>query len=335
MTDHLTEDDLRSALLSLAPTDLDATDFRSRLDAVMAEGTLPDTPARSVPAPLETHDLDAANVLALTVPSTGLRSRRSRVALLATIAACAAAVLAIAVAVLPDGGHGDRSRPTPASSLPASLRAMALPGTVVLATYRGTGSRNVAIPAHAVPRYFEYGAFASCSGGGRLQVFDAGELQECNGSTTFGTSAPATTRTMTITAPTRTSWTVALVIQPQTRTNGNVQSPAEDPVGPNNGLRQSGRGSATLTFAGDDNASGTRPTHYSVGLTCSGTGVHLPDLNGTSANGGSPTTGGLITQTCFPGYEYSWQSVPLHLPHAIRITASADTRWTIFLDPAT
>jgi hypothetical protein len=137
---------------------------------------------------------------------------------------------------------------------------------------------------------------------------------------------------MQITAAERTSWTIALVIQPQARTNGNVQSPPADIAGPDNALRQNGRGSATVTFAGDANP-GKPATRYSVRLTCSGTGVHLPDLNGLSTNGGAETTGGLITHTCFPGREYTWQSIPLRLPHSVRVVAPADTRWTIFLDP--
>ena len=331
MTDRLTEDNLRSALMWLAPTNLDTSVFRARLDALMIEDA---QPGSLTPGPTEADHFGAADVLPLTMPTSALRSRRSRIALYATIAACAAAVVAVAVAVLPGGRHGDRGRPTSATTVPATFRTMILPRTIVLQTYRGTGSRRIAIPAHAVPRHFEYGALATCSGGGRLLVFSAGELSDCNGAVVFGTSAPASSRTMPITASSRTSWTITLIIQPQARTNGNVQSPPSDPAGRDNGLRHNGRGSASITFAGDKNPGGTPATRYSVRLTCSGTGVRLPDLNGTATNGGPETTGGLVTRTCFPGHEYDWQSVPLRLPHTVRVVASAGTRWTIFLDPA-
>ena len=106
MSDHpTTEHDLRSALRSLAPEDLDAAPFRARVDRLLDEHSqlvLEDPVAESdiVLLPLDRADRPR-------------RGRASRASLIVTTAACAAAVIAILLAVR-FAGHSDR-REAPAS----------------------------------------------------------------------------------------------------------------------------------------------------------------------------------------------------------------------------
>ncbi len=310
MTTEPTEQDLRGALQSLVPEDLDVRDFRSRIDRLISE-----EPA-AAPGPTPEHEV----VLLEPFDRPQLR-RSSRVIAVATVAACAAAVLAIAIAVLP--GRTDRHTPRPAASptAPASIKSLLYPGTVVLHTYTGQGSQLYQVAHHTLAAYTEYAVYGTCRGGGTLTISKQTLINECLGSGGFGTSPVVENGRLAITAVANTSWQLTLVIEPEARTNGSVQSPVDaDMTGPDNGVRDSGHGSSSVRFTGK-----TPTTNYRVRLVCHGSGVALPGLTASRAKG-------LSTRTCFAGREYVWTSVRLTMPATVRIEASDDTTWTISID---
>ena len=310
MSEH-TEDDLRGALRSLAPEDLDVSDFRARLDATLA-------------AEPEQPEATDGDVTVLPVDWAAPRGHRAgRIAAVA-IAACAAAVVALLVAVLPSR-TARTEKPAAPPSVPAAVRSMILPGTIVIQTYQGHGSSTFVVPSRAVPAHFSYTAYGTCSGSGKLGVGQGTLIGACDNGA-FGTDNVVEKGRLVITAQPATSWQITLTIAPEFQTNGSVQNPVDaDLSGPANGVRQSGRGSSTVTFAGE-----TPPdipaTHYRVRLVCTGNGVTLPGLAATRAKG-------LQTRTCFAGHEYVWDSVALTTPARVRVEATPGTTWTIAIDP--
>ena len=337
MTDQLTtEDDLRAALLSRAPLDLDVTDFRARLDRMIG-GTPVGTTAVATdagPAGPEPDaigpaagaiDLDAA-VIPLTPSVRARRGTRARIGIALTAAACVAAIVGLVLAVLP-GNNGGTHNAT--DQVPFDVRSQLLPGTIVIGTYRGTGSRDIEVPHRTVPKYFTYAVYASCSGGKDFEVLGAAVKPACSDTGLFGTTGTPSNGAIPVRTGAATSWQVTVVIEPQLRTNGSVQSPVDQNImsGPDNGLRHSGTGTDTVHLDGAGSGAPVS-TRYTVNLVCHGDGVSLPGLVDRSG------TRGLDTRTCFGGRQYVWSDVRLTLPADIRVVASVGTSWTIYLDPA-
>jgi hypothetical protein len=313
-----TEHDLRRALQSLAPEDIDATGFRERLDRVLAT-----QPPATPPGP---SDQDEPTLLSLDWPDVRNRSRtrRRELGIAVALVACAAAVVAALVLVVAPG-HSERRPPNPALSapVPSSIRSMLLPGTVVLNTYAGHGSRTFVVPPRVVPPHFGYFLYGTCTGKGTLTITKQTIIEGCDPGGGFGTDGAVQNGRLDITADEATSWQITLTLAPDTQTNGLVQNPVDqDMSGPNNAVRQSGRGSSTVSFTG-----APRPpaTHYRLRLVCHGTGVSLPNLT-------APEASGLQTKTCFAGHEYVWDNVALTAPIRIRVAAAPGTTWTIAID---
>jgi hypothetical protein len=240
---------------------------------------------------------------------------------------CAAAVVAVFFLVVSDGPATHRL-PLPALTdpVPASVRSMLLPGTIVLATYSGQGSQTFVVPPRPVPPHFGYSAYGTCSGGGTLGILQQTMIGVCAGSGGgFGTSAAVQDGRLVITADKATTWQVTLTLAPDLQTNGSIQNPVDqDMSGPNNALRQSGQGPGTASFAGET----LRPpagTTYRLRLLCHGSGVTLPNLKTAGVSN-------LQTKTCFAGHEYVWTDIPLTTPARIRVEASPGTTWTIAID---
>ena len=309
------ERDLRDALRTLVPDDLDAADFRARLDLLLAE-----SPAEPAGPPAE-HPEPDDTVPLQPIELAPRRRRPSRAALVAIMAACAAAVVAVAIAVVP---HGRDSRPAPLAaspSVPAPIRSMLYPGTVVLHTYRGHGSQTIEVPSRTIPAHFGYTVYGTCSGGGSLDINGA-ILPTCTQGSGFGDGPALDHGRIVVTAKQGTTWELTLTLAPDTRTNGSVQTPVDsDLLGPDGISRASGRGSGTATFTEGPASDST----YSVRLVCRGSGVTLPDLDAQNAKG-------LSTKTCFAGSEYVWQGVRITAPIRVRVVAAPGTTWTIVID---
>jgi hypothetical protein len=315
-----TEHDLRRALQSLAPRDIDATGFRERLDRVLAS-----QPSATPPGP---SDQDEPTVLSLDWPDVRnpSRTRRRELGIAVALVACAAAVVTAFLSVLTPG-HSERRPPNPAlsASVPTSVRSMLLPGTVVLDTYEGHGSQTFMVPPRVVPPHFGYSAYGTCTGKGTLSIAEQTVYEACNPAGAFGTGDAVQDGRLVITAAETTSWQITLALAPDIQTNGSVQNPVDqDLTGPNNAVRQSGQGSSTVSFT-DETPPLHAGAHYRLRLVCHGTGVTLPDL-------ATPSARGLQTKTCFAGHEYVWNDVLLTAPIRIRVTAAPGTTWTIAID---
>lgn len=313
-----TEHDLRRALRSLAPEDLDVTHFRERLDGVLA--------GQPHAMPQMSPDHDEATLLSMDLPGPQRRSRTRRMELgvAVALAACAAAVLALFFSAV-SPGHSKRRPPNPALSapVPAAIRSMLLPGTIVLDTYAGHGSQTFVVPPRVVPPHFGYSAYGTCTGKGTLGIAQQTILKVCDPGGAFGIGGAVQNGRLVITADSATSWQITLALAPDLQTNGSVQSPVDqDMIGPNNAVRQSGQGSSTVSFTGETPAPPAGTT-YRLRLVCNGSGVTLPDLTAPRAGGA------LQARTCFAGNEYVWDYLPLKAPIRIRVEAAPGTRWTI------
>jgi hypothetical protein len=316
-----TENDLRSALRSLAPENTDATHFRTRLDRALAS-QLPAAP--QLPA-----DDREATLLTLDWPGPHGRGRTRRIerGFAITVAVCAAAVVAVFFLVV-SGGPAAHRPPIPALTdpVPASVRSMLLPGTIVLGTYSGRGSQDFIIPPRTVPSHFGYSAYGTCTGGDPLRIGQQAITGVCAGNGgSFGTSGAVQDGRLVITADKATTWQVTLTLAPDLQTNGSIQNPVDqDMSGPNNALRQSGQGSSTASFAGET-SNPPAGTTYRLRLLCHGSGVTLPNLKTAGVSN-------LQTRTCFAGHEYVWTDILLTTPARIRVEASPGTTWTIAID---
>jgi hypothetical protein len=322
MSDQLpTENDLRRALRSVAPESIDATYFREHLDRVLV-GQLPAAP--QLPA-----DDGEATLLLLDLPGPQSRSRTKRIELgmAVAIAACAAVLVAVFFSVV-SAGSSEHRPPSPAlnAAVPASIRSMLLPGTIVLHTYEGQGSQAFDVVARPVPPHFSYSAYGTCAGVGTLGIAQQTIIGVCDhGGGGFGTSGAVENGRLVITADKTTRWQVTLALAPDLQTNGSIQNPVDqDMSGPNNGVRRSGQGSSTVSFTGETPTSPAR-TIYRLRLLCHGSGVTLPNLT-------TPGIDGLQTKTCFAGHEYVWIDIPLTRPIRIHVEASPETTWTIAID---
>lgn len=312
-----TEHDLRRALQSLAPEDIDATRFRERLDRVLAT-----QPPATPPAP---SDHDEATLLSLDWPDPRGRGR-TRLGIAVALVACAAAVVTAFLVVMAPS-HSERRSPNPAltAPVPASIRSMLLPGTTILGTYQGRGSQTFVVPAREIPAHFSYSAYGTCNGEGDLSLGGQTIFDGCGSGGAFGTGGAVQDGRLVITADEATSWQITLALAPDIQTNGTVQSPVDqDMTGPDNAVRQNGQGSGTVPFAGETPAP-PAGTKYRLRLVCHGSGVTLPDL-------AMPGAGDLQTKTCFAGYEYVWDDVHLTAPIRIRVSAAPGTTWTIAID---
>ncbi|HJQ01127.1 MAG TPA: hypothetical protein VJ851_05975 [Jatrophihabitans sp.] len=312
-----TEQDLRHALRSLAPDDIDATRFRERLDRMLASQP-PATPPLSP---------DHAEAMLLSTdwpdPHGRSRSRRMELGIAVALAACAAAVLALFLSVL-SPEHSERRPSTPAlnAPVPAAIQSMLLPGTTVLDTYAGRGSQSFLVPPRVIPPHFGYEAYGTCTGGGTLRIAQQSLFGACDGGGAFGTGGAVENGRLVITAANATSWQITLTIAPDLQTNGSVQGPVDqDMTGPDNALRQSGQGPGTVAFPGETPAP-PAGTKYRLRLVCHGSGVNLPNLT-------TPDASGLQTKTCFAGHEYVWDYVSLPTPIRIRVDTPAGTTWTL------
>lgn len=321
MSDHLTtEDDLRDALHALAPEDLEVSDFRQRLDRSLAAESdkRPDRPAGD------------GEVMLLPVgwaePRGRRHGRRVELTTAIAIAVCAAAVAALLLVILPvDNSGRSTSTPATAPTVPNSVRPLLLPGTIIIATFEGTGSRTFDVASRPLPAHFAYTAYGNCTGGGSLGIAQQTITGSCQGSGGFGTDNAVSNGRLSITASPATSWQITLTLAPELQTNGSVQSPVDDDLtGSDNGIRHSGQGSRTITFAGETSPV-TPGARYRLRLVCAGAGVTLPGLSARDMKG-------LQTKTCFAGREYVWDDVRLTTPARVRVEATPGTTWTIAID---
>lgn len=310
------EQDLRDALRSLVPDDLDAGDFRARFDALVAQRSdaLPDddTIERAVP-----------DVTPISVARSGRRARLGRAASLLTAAAVVAALVGLVFAVRPTDRH--RPRPGSDTSVSSAIREALLPGTIVLKSFRGRGSATLAVPSPTVPEHFDYEALVTCSGGGSLRVHAHQLITPCRAGGVYSmpgvfTGTKKTGKTLKILAGQRTSWQIAVALVPDLRTNAGLQSPVSaDLRGPDNYFRRSGAGTRTVRFAQWPQSAD--PPADRVELVCHGSGVRIAGV--TSAGQG------LSTNMCFAGREYVWDGVHVALPRSLRVVAAPGTTWTI------
>jgi hypothetical protein len=315
-----TEHDLRRALRSLAPEDIDATRLRERLDLVLAK--------QPHATPHVPPDHDEATLLSLDWPDLRgeNRTRRRELGIAVALAACVAAVVAVFLFVV-SPGHSEHRPPNPAlnTPVPAPIRSMLLPGTIILNTYAGHGSQTFVVPPRVVPPHFGYSAYGTCSGKGTLTIAKHTIVQGCALGGSFGTDGAVQNGRLDITADEATSWQVTLALAPDIQTNGMLQSPVDqDMSGPNNAVRHTGQGSSTVSFTGETPSPPTG-TKYRLRLVCHGSGVTLPNLT-------TPEASGLQTKTCFAAHEYVWDYVPLTAPIRIRVEAALETTWTIVID---
>jgi hypothetical protein len=319
MSNHLaTEQELRRALQSLAPEDLDVSRFRQRLDGALGD----QAPTRPL---LPADQVGAATALAWPAAERSNRRRWTEVTVAVALAACAAVVVAALFGALSpkhSGSHGPAAKPP----VPDAIRSILLPGSIVLDSYQGRGSQSFPQPARVIPPHFGYSAYGSCSGNGTLTIGQQTIIDACQaGKVTFGTSGAVTNGRLAITADSTMSWQIVLALTPDIQTNGSVQGPIDaDLTGPDNPVRRSGQGSATVTFAGETPAP-PAGSSYRLRLVCHGSGVTLPDLRTVEANG-------LQTKTCFVGHEYVWDGIRFSTPLRVRVQATADTSWTIAID---
>ncbi len=317
-SDSPTEQDLRLALRSRVPEDLDASRFRERLDLALGGQPVAPRPADHGEAPLLSLDLPE--------PHRRRRARRVELGFAVALAACAAAVITVFALLAP--GHPERrpANPAPKPAVPSAVRAMLLPGTIILGTYAGHGSQTFVVPSRVVPPHFGYSAYGTCAGGGTLSIGQQTLYGACEPGHAFGTGgAVLQNGRLVITAAETTSWQLTLALAPDVQSNGGLQGPVdEDMSGPDNAVRHSGQGPATVSFTGETPTprAGTR---YRLRLVCHGAGVSLPDLT-------TPEARGLQTKTCFAGREYVWDHVRLTPPIRIRVEAAPGTTWTIAID---
>lgn len=315
------EHELRNALNSLVPQDIETTRFRERLDLALA--VQPAQPSQAAPAAQE--DGDELTLLSFDPPEP--RRRRADLVAAAVVALSLAATIAVVFSVR-STDHTKPATPSTAQSttVPAAIQAMLFPGSIVLDTYRGRGSETIAVPSWVIPAHFGYSAYGTCSGPGTLgisQQMITGPCQPAGGG--FGTSGAVQDGKLVITADPATTWQITLAIAPDTQTNGSVQNPFDqDLLGPDSDVRRSGRGTGTVTFPGEIPAP-SPGTSYRLRLVCHGSSVTLPGLKTSEASG-------LQTKTCFAGYEYVWTGIHLTTPAQIRVEAPPDTTWTIAID---
>jgi hypothetical protein len=323
-SDSPTEQDLRLALRSRAPEDLDASRFRERLDLALGGQPVAPLPSDHGEAPLPAGHGEAP-LLSLDLPEQHSRRRARRVELgfAVALAACAAAVITVVALLAP--GHSERrpAAPAPKPPVPSAIRTMLLPGTIVLGTYAGHGSQTFVVPSRVVPPHFGYSAYGTCAGKGTLSIAQETLYHVCDSSGAFGTGGAVQNGRLVITAAAATSWQITLALAPDIQTNGSVYGPVdEDMSGPNNAVRHSGQGPGTVSFTVETTTPLPGP-RYRLRLVCHGTGVSLPDL-------ATPSDRGLQTKTCFAGHEYVWDDV--RLVRSIRVAAAPGTTWTIAID---
>ena len=251
----------------------------------------------------------------------------SRVRTLVSVAACIVLVVAVAVGVHLSRTH--RSTPPatpPATPGPTVLGAPQFPGTIVVAEFHGTGSQTVGVPRRSIPSGSQLAVVVRCHGTGSIAVegnrTEALFSQSCADGLSEGGSLDNSDSTVQITAAGNTSWQVALVIQPLSRTNGTVGSPETGVFasGPTTLGVGTGRGNGTVDLV--------RPNStqlYQLYLTCTGDGVTI-----TSS---AQSVQDDYTKTCFDGWTYSWTLPKGTLPAQLHIAASSNTTWTVAVNP--
>jgi hypothetical protein len=189
-----------------------------------------------------------------------------------------------------------------------------------LAITHGTGARTVSFPVgHATPRSREhYLALITCSSGRVIVHSGDSEGQGRCFAGAFGAGLPRSAHDIRVQVDPGTTWRLALVIEPDARTNAGVEAP------PQSGQAPRHRGSGAVTFPA---LRGAVPAvgPYQLIVTCTGSGFRLSGLHGSVR--------GDYSDTCFPGFGYVWNLKQIPLPATLRVHADPDTTWTARLLP--
>jgi hypothetical protein len=231
-------------------------------------------------------------------------------------------LVSIGIALAAGGGSNGPGSPHRVSQSAPVGRA--LPGTVNLGTWSGTGAGVVATNGHQPGPGHELAITLVCKGVGPVSV---GPVQQtdCTTGAITGSVDPATAIRLQVGAPSATTWKFSLVDEPQTGTNGSLVA-LPNPALTNPGTEQFGAGASTgsssISLHGP---SGPAVSNVRLIVTCKGDGVTLSSDDGSVVN--------QYTHSCFSGWSYEFDVTDVRLPTTLHVTADPQTSWRLVAVP--